>query len=188
MFVQSENWKSSNWVLPTSVSPRCDKLLRSNIFLSLCANLLSHCFVTVVPLLCWATTRYATMLSHLYLLSEWRWLVDTHFLPSPCHFQASRTQGAAQSTPGTICCSLRHTTTITCSLQCSKIKSVIARTQIWATVPFVYHCFVEPLHCDTLIWLYHSFTILSQCATMLSPSRFAEPLCWAPRALLNYLR
>jgi len=35
----------------------------------------------VEPLLCWATTRYATMLSQLGLLSESRRLVDTHFLP-----------------------------------------------------------------------------------------------------------
>ena len=56
------------------------------------------------------------MLSHLRLLSESCWLVDTHFFPSPYHFLAPRTQGTAQSTPSTFCCSLWHTTIITWSL------------------------------------------------------------------------
>jgi len=44
-------------------------------------------------------------------------------------------------------------------------------------VPFVSDCFVEPPYCDTLIVLSHRFTVLSECATMLSPSRFAKTTC-----------
>ena len=137
-----------------------------------------------------ATTRYATMLSHLYLLSEWLWLVNTHFLLSPCQFQAPRTQGTAQSTPGTICCSLRHTTIITWSLQCSKIKSVIARTinLSHCAIYLSLLCWATPLwHADLVeSLLYYSQPMryyvepLALCwTTMLSPSHFAEPLALA---------
>jgi len=158
------------------VEPVCQfsTCFSASILLSQCVNLESHYFVE--PLLCWATTRYATMLSHLRLLSETRRLVDTHFLPSPYHFLAPRAQGNTQSTPSTICCCLWHTTTMTWSLpvlenqvHSGKNTSNLSHCAIclwllcWAT------------HCDTLIVLSHCFTILKQCATMLSPPL---ALCW----------
>jgi len=171
MFVQSETWTSSNrltesWVLDVT------NVLRSSILLSWCVNFL-HCFVE--PLLCWAATRYATMLSHLGLLSESRRLVDTHFLPSPYPFLAPKTEVNAQSTPALFAAHCDTPQQLLDLCQSSNIKTIVARTrQIWATVPLASDCFVEPPHCDTLIVLSHWFTILSQCATMLSPSRFAE--------------
>ena len=84
-------------------------------------------FGQVEPLLCWATTRYATKLSHLYLLSESRRLVDTHFLPSPYHFwllghRATRNQHQALS--AAVCDTPQQLLDL---CQCSKIKSIVAR-------------------------------------------------------------
>jgi len=106
--------KKIDWVLSTSVSPWCDKCAQKQYLVEPVCQFSE-------PLLCRTTTMlsyyaYATMLSHLRLLSESRRLIDTHFLPSPYHFLAPRTQGNAQSTPSTICCSSWHTTTITWSL------------------------------------------------------------------------
>jgi len=106
--------KKIDWVLSTSVSPWCDKCAQKQYLVEPVRQFSE-------PLLC----RTTTMLSYYALcyyveslvLAEWiaqtSW--QTFFAFSRSIF-APRTQGNAQSTPSTICCSLWHTTTIIWSL------------------------------------------------------------------------
>ena len=84
--------KKINWVLSTSVSPWCDKWAQKR-------SLVESVCQLIEPLLCRATTMLSYYaLSNLHLLSELRWLADTHFWPSPYHFQAPGIQGRAINT------------------------------------------------------------------------------------------
>ena len=106
------------------------------------------------------------MLSHLCMLSESRRLIDTHFLPSLYHFLAPRTQGNAQSTPSTICCSLWHTTTITWSLPVLE-NQVHSGKSTW-----------NLSHCAICLWLLCWATSLWHADCVESLLYYSQPMCY----------
>jgi len=147
--------KKIDWVLSTSVSPRCDKCAQNQ------SPIEPVCQFSE-PLLCRTTTmlNYYALCYYVEPLALAEWIAQTSwhtFFAFSISFSGHRATRNQHQALSVAFCDTPQQLLDLC--QCSKIKSIVARTrQIWATVSFVSDCFVEPPHCDTL-------TVLSQCFT-----------------------